>query len=119
MFYARKLGSLTLSDSPDFQGTLTGITKDGERTPWFWGDIGTVSASAFALTIKQMDAHDLWISILSSTKQIILEPSVSFSDLFASMLGLDQKRPERAGDATTANTYVQPGLTHEKFLKIG
>ena len=110
MFYARKLGSLTLSDSPDFQGTLTGITKDGERTPGFWGDIGTVSASAFAMTIKQMGAHDLWISVLSSTTQIVLEPFVSFSDMFASMFTLDQKKPEGSGDATTASTYVQLNL---------
>ena len=72
-----------LSDSPDFQCTIAGV--NGEPSRWFWGDIGHVSASAFSMTVGQMDVHDLWISVWSSTQQIVLEPLVSLSDMFASM----------------------------------
>ena len=57
-----------------------------------------------------MDAHDLWISVWSSTQQIVLEPLVSLSDMFTSMFAIDQQKPELTSDAMTANKYVQLDL---------
>jgi hypothetical protein len=70
--YHNKPGnSLHFSDAPDFYGEL-----NGQR---FWGDIGQVSASAFALTQKQMGAHDIWISLLyAGEMQVVIE---SFIDI--------------------------------------
>lgn len=51
---------LNLSDSPDFQAHRI----DDSTRHWIWGDFGQVSASAFALSQKQMVPDDMWISVL-------------------------------------------------------
>jgi hypothetical protein len=51
---------LNLGDSPDFQAHK--IDSSGHH--WIWGDFGQVSASAFALSQKQMAPGDMWISVL-------------------------------------------------------
>lgn len=79
-FHDRLNGKLTFSDSPDFYGELYG--EDGKVGNLFWGDIGQVSASAFAHTQKQLSAHDLWISVLSETRQIIIEPLIDINSLY-------------------------------------
>ncbi len=65
---------LHFSDSPDFWGRL------GSNS--FWGDIGRVSASALAFTQKQMGEHDLWISILDTSHQLVIETQKSLRDLW-------------------------------------
>ena len=60
--YHHPNSTLVFADEPDFSGTFQ--CKDGSHAR-LWGDIGHVSASAFALTtIRQMRTHDLWISVL-------------------------------------------------------
>ena len=79
-FHALEMGDLTLSDSPDFWGHLScGAT--------FWGDFGQVSASAFAYTQMTMRAHDLWISVLSNIRQVLIEPFIDLGALRNAMIG--------------------------------
>ena len=69
-------GNLHLSDSPDFYGNF----EDGTM---FWGDIGKVSASAFAITQKTMGANDLWISIPGGgSTQTIIETHIDIKAAF-------------------------------------
>ena len=69
-YWRHPKGELILSDSPDFQG----VFEDGYR---FWGDIGKVSASAFAHTQKQLGANDLWISIpFHGVRHVIIETHI-------------------------------------------
>lgn len=73
-------GELIFSDEPDFYGTLR---SDGKDESNLWGDIGHVSASAFALTaIRQMQKGDLWISVLGDDRQIIIEVLDDLQQLF-------------------------------------
>lgn len=72
-------GTLHFSDAPDFHGTLQ--FKDGS-TARFYGDIGQVSASTFMHTIRMLDAGDIWISVIDSCTQIIIEPQISVSSLW-------------------------------------
>ena len=77
-FWNHPSGKLYFSDSPDFYGEF----PEGSR---FFGDIGLVSASAFAFTQKQLRAHDLWITISGNGKeQILIEPLIDISKLFSS-----------------------------------
>jgi len=70
--------SLHFSDSPDFFGTL-GVKN-------FWGDIGKVSASAFAITLKQLDKGDLWITLVGGgERHIVLEARYSPRKTWAEM----------------------------------
>lgn len=80
-FHWKKRGTLTFNDSPDFQGTLAGVP--GVPDARFWGDSGIVSASTFNRTLKVMDAHDLWISIVDSDTQVVIEPLVSYRQLWS------------------------------------
>lgn len=71
---------LHFADEPDFSGTLE--CRDGTRAS-FWGDIGKVSASAFGLTtIRQMQEHTLWISVLDERRQVIIETIADLQSLF-------------------------------------
>jgi len=73
--YPNPNNKLYLSDSPDFHGIF--------EKHFFWGDIGKVSASAFAMTQKQMGMHDLWISLLGQGDwHVVIEPLVSIIDLW-------------------------------------
>jgi len=78
-FHWKKRGTLVFADSPDFSGTLE---LPHGKTVRFWGDIGKVSPSTFLETIKRMDKDDIWISIPDVTTQIVLEPLVSFRDIW-------------------------------------
>lgn len=72
-FFWKGLGTIQFSDSPDFHGTI------GDKL--FFGDIGKVSASTFALTQKGMGSHDLWISILDNGRRhIIVETQIDISE---------------------------------------
>jgi hypothetical protein len=69
---------LQFSDSPDFQGAIEGKT--------FWGDIGQVSASAFAISQKQMDKGSLWITIIDNgNTHVLIESLVNIVDIFGNM----------------------------------
>jgi len=75
-------GELHFGDSPDFYGNFA----DGQM---FWGDIGRVSASAFALTQKGMGIGDLWISILGDgVRQIVIE---SHTDVYQQIYGVSEQ----------------------------
>lgn len=71
-FQQEQLGSIHFSDSPDFWGTFNFSYGDGNRRR-FWGDIGTVSASAFSQSQKQMGKNDIWISVCDSHTQVVIE----------------------------------------------
>lgn len=83
--YCYPEGELIFSDEPDFYGTMkdSALKVPEDRLFYetetmghahFWGDIGQVSASAFALTaIRKMQKGDLWISLLSKNRQVIIE----------------------------------------------
>lgn len=77
-FHWKRKGTLSFSDSPDFQGTLQLPNQAPIR---FWGDIGTVSALAFFESIRQMKAGDLWISIPDHETQVLLSPLVDLNRL--------------------------------------
>lgn len=77
---------LQLHDSPDFSGRFYDPEIQGGCC-WFCGDIGRVSASAFAISISRMNANQLWISVVNGGyRQIIIEPladnGVVFLDQF-------------------------------------
>lgn len=79
-FHYNHKGELHFSDSPDFYGTLR---WDDNKTSCFWGDVGQVSVSAMAHTQKNMDIGDIWISILGENRQVVIEPTVSFIDIWS------------------------------------
>lgn len=68
-FYAAQTGVLRFSDAPDFYGTIE--TQNGVQQ--IWGDIGKVSAQAFAMTQKKMRVNDIWVSVLDDTHQVVIE----------------------------------------------
>ncbi len=70
-FYWKRLGELRFGDSPDFSGTME--SQSLKRSIEFWGDIGKVSAGAFSRSQKNMQCHDLWISIPNRRYQIVIE----------------------------------------------
>jgi hypothetical protein len=68
---------LSFSDMPDFTGSFL----HGGKRRYVYGDIGEVSVSTFIIdVIPQMEAHDLWVSVLSEHRQVILEPQISFQE---------------------------------------
>jgi len=72
-------GTLAFADAPDFSGTLV---IEGKRIR-FWGDSGKVSPITFLETLKQMDVHDIWISLPDAQTQIVIEALVSFRHLWS------------------------------------
>jgi len=106
-FYYRQRGNLVFSDEPDFHGTLN--HPDGGISH-FWGDIGKVSAQIFALTQKELGAHDLWISVVDEHTQIIIEPFVNLRDQWASML------IKYAGNSKTMKSFSQAAETQGNFV---
>src|SRR6266487_3182346 len=72
-------GELFFSDSPDFRGTLL---VPGWPKASFYGDIGKVSPPTFIRTLKCMDAHDIWISIIDEYTQVSIEPVKSIRQLW-------------------------------------
>lgn len=70
-FHYHRAGKITFSDAPDFYGQFIG--KDGKPGAHFYGDIGKISAQAFAITQKKMRAHDLWISVIDTHHQVLIE----------------------------------------------
>lgn len=102
-------GELIFSDSPDFYGTITFDEGDEHH---FFGDIGKVSPMALALTQKQMLAGDVWITIRSATRQLLIEPFVSlfgiWSEMDASLENTATHTPLIA--ATADNPIVQAAL---------
>jgi hypothetical protein len=76
----------------------------------FWGDIGKVSAQIFALTQKELGAHDLWISVVDEHTQIIIEPFVNLRDRWASML------MKYAGNSKTMKSFSQAAETQGNFV---
>lgn len=92
-YWNHENGKLNYSDSPDFYGEF----DDGAM---FWGDVGRVSASAFAMTQKGMRDHDLWITLKGNgDHQILIEPQVDICELFGSIVfgqgrGLTPRAPD-------------------------
>lgn len=99
-FYHNHKGTLHFSDSPDFQGTLQ--FKDGSSAR-FWGDIGQVSASTFMHTIRMLNTNDIWVSVIDSCTQIIIEPQISISRLWSNWYSMIL---HGSGDQST-NPYKQ------------
>src|SRR5690348_12234864 len=83
-FHAGYDGMLIFGDEPDFGGTIR--WDDGE-TVHILGDIGVVAVSTFALCVKQLRAHDLWVSVLDDHTQFVIEPLVSLTDIRAEQWG--------------------------------
>jgi len=68
-------GELCFDDQPDFFGMF----DDGSR---FWGDVGKVSASTFAMSQKFLRKNDLWISLLGDgSRQVLIESLVDIPKL--------------------------------------
>ena len=72
--------SLSFSDSPDFYGDI--------GSNHFWGDIGKCSPDVITRTVKQMQAGDLWISLVGDgSLHIVLEarysPMLEWSKTFS------------------------------------
>ena len=69
---------LTLSDMPDFSGSVK--CPDG-REIRFWGDFGQVSPVCMLLTYRLLRAGDWWISV-NEYEQILIEPLVDVATLW-------------------------------------
>lgn len=82
-FLFRDIGTIRFSDQPDFRGKFS--FKDGS-TAQFWGDIGVVSASTFAHTQRGFRPGDVWISVLDSKTQVVIESHVDLHDLLVDHL---------------------------------
>lgn len=94
--YHHPTSELILVDEPDFYGTLKSeepspALKEDRSFYWsdekghahFWGDIGQVSASAFALTvIRKMKKGDIWISVLNEKQQVVIEATENLQQKF-------------------------------------
>lgn len=83
-FHASHLGELHFSDAPDFYGRI--VTQDGEQQ--IWGDIGKVSAQAFAITQKKMGKHDIWVSVLDDVREVVIESLTDNGEDWVQMLGI-------------------------------
>jgi len=80
-FHLHKKGTLNFSDAPDFYGVFEGGGM-------FWGDVGKVSASTFAMTQKGMSAGDLWISLLEDGNlQVIIECHINIVEIAVPLSG--------------------------------
>lgn len=79
-FLGQPKGELHLGDSPDFYGQLPNEHN-------FWGDIGKVSASTFAMVQKTLGANDLWISLLDEGKtQVIIETHLDLGRAYSGQI---------------------------------
>jgi hypothetical protein len=66
---------IAFGDSPDISGSF----GDGAL---FVGDIGQVSADTFVRSIKRLDEHEVWLSVLDDgCNHIMIEPMVSIRAL--------------------------------------
>ena len=54
----------------------------------FYKDIGRVSAQAFAIQLKKMHCGDIWISVLDSETQVIIEPMTNNAAEMSKLLGI-------------------------------
>jgi len=80
-FLHHERGELNFSDAPDFYGEFEGGGM-------FWGDIGKVSASTFAMTQKGMSAGDLWISLLEDGGlQVVIECHINIVEIAIPLSG--------------------------------
>lgn len=103
-FHANYSGELILGDEPDFTGVIR--WKDDAST-YFCGDFGQVSASVFALMIRQLRAHDLWISVLDDTTQVVIERLVDMSALYHARLTGIETRDKSTPPSTDKFTQLQ------------
>jgi hypothetical protein len=83
-FHVNHEGTLRFSDAPDFWGTF----RDDDSPANFYGDIGRVSAQAFAIQLKKMHRGDIWISVLDSETQVIIEPMTNNAAEMSKLLGI-------------------------------
>jgi hypothetical protein len=79
--YGKRSPHLQFSDAPDFRGSYL----DNEQVRRnIYGDIGQISVSAFVENVlPNLRLHDLWISVLDSYSQVIVEPLVDLQALAA------------------------------------
>lgn len=82
MFHTCFKGEIEFSDSPDFSGTVL-LRK---RTVHFFGDVGKVSSSTFIFSLFEMNAGDLWISVVSDTTQIVIELMADVRNVYRRLL---------------------------------
>jgi hypothetical protein len=69
-FHRRFKGNLNFCDMPDFSGNIT----FDECKVNFQGDVGRVSASAFAMEVlPQLHEYDLWITMMGEDTHLIME----------------------------------------------
>lgn len=83
--------TLVFSDAPDFYGKMVAFEGCSRKFVDFWGDIGRVSAQAFAITQKSMRAHDIWISLPDEKHQIIIEVQSDIKALYAYHMTEDEE----------------------------
>jgi hypothetical protein len=82
MFYYRADpgNKLSFSDMPDFHGEFA--PDESGHIARFYGDIGQISASTFLVdVVRQIRAHDLWISVHGDDRQVILEAQRNIGEL--------------------------------------
>lgn len=86
----QSLDSLHLSDSPDFQGSMTcPVGKKGPtKTVRVVGDIGKCSPVALFEGLKGLlEIHDVWISVLDWQRHILIEFGYSPAQWYAYSVG--------------------------------
>ena len=66
-----KGSELSFGDAPDFRGLIR--WPDG-AVARLWGDVGRVSAQAFALSLMDMGPHDVWLSVCDERRHVAIEP---------------------------------------------
>jgi len=81
-------GKIYFHDQPDFHGEL----YMEENTHRFYGDVGQVSASTFSLTLKLFNANDIWITVLDSQTQVVLEFGNSLREIWGNVLEPDEEK---------------------------
>lgn len=100
---------LTMSDSPDFFGTL----KNGAL---LFGDVGQTSPSAFITTIRGMSKNDIWVTLLlerDRDRQIVIEYVLDIWNLPAKPVPLpavSRVKKQKISIPTGAGLYEQLGL---------
>lgn len=88
-FHWKNTGKLYFSDSPDFHGELQFPDQTSAK---FYGDVGLVSAPTFMRSIKMLNEHDVWITVVDAETQIMIEPLGSIRQLWDNFLNSGGER---------------------------
>jgi hypothetical protein len=86
-FHAVFSGKMHFHDQPDFSGVI--IHKDRSPTDWsFWGDLGQVSPITILDISRALLPHTMWISVLDTQTQVVIEPLLPADANHAAILRL-------------------------------